>query len=155
VLVPGALDQRTHRLDHEAAVHAPDPGPRSPGRDHDAHERLAVELALHPVDPGHDAVGDSGAATGAIAVVLHRAPAGLVGVRLGRGVVGHRLGEDAPVVEHLRDVADGTCPFGDPQHEVVVLRTLEARPEPADLLDEGAPRDGEVPGVHLRPEAFG
>ena len=53
---------------------------------------------------------------------------------VGRG----RTRDRAPVVEDLRDVHDPAGDLGDPQHEVVVLRTVVAFAEAADL--RGQPR---------------
>ena len=45
---------------------------------------------------------------------------------------------DAPVVEHLRNVDDLLAALAGPQHQVVILRTIEAGAEAADVLDDGS-----------------
>ena len=53
------------------------------------------------------------------------------------------------MIQHLADVHDAASAFGDAQHEVVVLRPVEAVPKAAQLLDERAPDDAQVARVHL------
>ena len=93
-----------------------------------------------------------------VALLLHGLPSTSDGVGQRRRRPRHRSGDVAPVVQQLRKVHDPPATRGDhlggAQDQVVVLRPVEAGPEPADLGDHVAPQHREVARVHRRPESF-
>jgi hypothetical protein len=88
-------------------------------------------------------------------VKAQRTPSALGGFVLAYGIRGRGVGGLARVVEHLREVENLALvrDFGDAaEQQVVVVATVEPRPEPADRLHELSAVDRQVGDIVLRIE---
>ncbi len=106
-------------------------GPRQRPPDHEAAARPGFELDLH---------------SGAGQVIGHQLHARRVDPRLRTLREAAAAREDAPVVEHLRDVEDRSgAALEHPQHQVMILGAIDARPEAAEATEQRRPhREGVV-----------
>ncbi|HLY81719.1 MAG TPA: hypothetical protein VKQ71_01980 [Acidimicrobiales bacterium] len=87
------------------------------------------------------------AATGHVLGDCGRLPE--VGVRLGLlAGTGGRRGMGPPVVQDAGDVGDAVGALGQTQHEVIVLTSVKAGLEAAELNRQRAAVDTDVAGVH-------
>ena len=101
--------------------------------------------------PMHPVAARAGAAdlcrrAAALQVLKHRAPAGFLGVGLGLGPAGGAAFDHSPVVQHMRDVNDliGPQVLSAAQHQVMVLRALEARTQAAQLAQQRGFEGGQM-----------
>ncbi len=111
-----------------------------------------MDDAVNPWQVGELHLGVDAAA---LQVVGDRARLGQEGVRLGLIAAGGGHAVGAPVVEDPRDVCDAVGPLHEPQHEVVVLASIELRLKPPELDGQRPPVDAEMTRVHQRGHVLG
>src|SRR6185437_2660385 len=124
-------------------------------RDDDRNERATREMVGNPIG-AQAASGLDLSIDAATSQVFAESLLGcLESVHLGLNPTRHRLRMAAPVVEYLGDMHDLASLLGGAQDQVIVLRTVEARAKPSDLIHEPSPEHRHMGDVIDAPQRIG
>ncbi len=154
IRVVGDLEQRANRTEHQRPIEAPHRLGRADGGNDHTHARQWIDSARRAEVAWRREMLDGGVDAEPFELVGHGPPPRIACVRLRLGIASSGARRDAPVVEHRRDVMHGPGPFGHPQDQVVILRSVVAGAKAADVGDDLASQHRQVRAVVLRTQPF-
>ncbi len=130
---------------------------RMVARRHDRrHLGRGLRQGADHADPAAEVLDQFGGVAAALEVLGHQPAAGFVYVRPRALRQAPAAREDAPVIEHVGQVKDRPFPaVRDPQHQVVVLRALEPRPQAPETAKQPGPHREGMVHVVLREQPLG
>ena len=106
-------------------------------RDNYGHKRIILDLKRRVIDPVINALFYLFCLNSHSLIVVHDGTGtGCKGIKLALRVACRGIRVAAPVIEHLRDVADLLCILCTAENKVVILGSVIFRPETADFIEQ-------------------